>query len=95
MKNETIKAQNWTGENVTFSHDENSIEIYGIKFVIEQLPRVSEIPEFKHWKVTDEAGISFGITQWNDEPFMGISGDIVREGYDLKKVAVAVITNLY
>lgn len=91
----TIKAENWTGEQVTYEESENSIEVYGIRFSIEQLPQVEEIPNFKHWKVTDEAGISFGVTQWDDEPFMAMSGDIIREGYELNRVIVALITNLY
>lgn len=95
MKTQKIAAQNWTGEDITFAHGGNVIEVYDIKFTIEQLPQVDEIPEFKQWKVTDENGISFGITQWGDEEYIGMADGIVCEGYDLKKVAVAIIANIY
>jgi len=95
MNTKTINAQNWTGEKVIYNFDEKNVEVYGYKFTIEKLPEVEEIPEFEHYKVTDEAGVSFGVTRWGDDPFMAATDGVVREGYDLHEVIAAMIANLY
>lgn len=95
MKTKTINAQNWSGETVTFAYDETSIEMYGYEFTIERLPEVPGIPEFEHYQVTDESGISFGVTRWGKKPFMAVEGSVVREGNDLHEVIAAMIANLY
>lgn len=92
----TINAQNWTGEKIAYKKTSNGIELYDIKFRIEKLPTINDIPELEQYKVTDEAGVSFEMDRWSEnEPFMASQNGVVREGYEVDEVAAAMVANLY
>ena len=91
-----INAQNWTGEKIDYEKTSNGIELYDIKFRIEKMPSLEEIPELEQYKVTDEAGVSFEMSRWGEqEPFISSVFGVVREGYEVDEVAAAMVANLY
>jgi hypothetical protein len=92
----TTNAQNWTGEKLNYEKTSTGIEVYDMKFKIEKLPEIDDIPELERYQVTDENGITFEMDRWSeDEPFMASSNGIVREGYEADEVAAAMVANLY
>lgn len=92
----TINAQNWTGEKIAYEKTSNGIELYDMKFKIEKMPALEEMPELEQYNVTDEAGVGFKVSRWSErERFVSSLFGVVREGYEVDEVAAAMIANLY
>lgn len=97
MKTTTIKAHNWTSETITFKSSETSIEMFDYKFSIKKdIERSSDELDFECWKIIKSGCVIFRVSKFgDDDEYMAIYGDIVREASTVSETAAKMIANLY